>query len=584
MRAQNLRVRDVLDLAALAEKTWLPKMHALRASGVPLNLEGDDEQTLLEQLREKRSEKLTAAGTAIDEREAVRGSFHERSSSFAAIEKPSDDQRKAYDAERSTFLADETAFGEAHQQRMDEIRSLDQRIDEQELVERRRTDAADKSRHEVRVTSEPLTYRADNAHEVSYFRDLATAQLPAVASRMKDPGGAVERLQRHAKELEAEMPKRAEARERRAQEQIDRAEREFTGSVGGMIQRGLNGNPFEKRVNPNRTDGQGGYFVPPLYLIDEFIPALRAGRVAADLCRQMDLPEGTDTIKIPKLVTGTLTGVQTTDGGAVTSQDFTDTEVSAPVRTIAGQEDVALQLVEQSPGRIIDRAVMEDLHKDYNKQVDVQVLTGTGANGQVLGILPTGNWTTQTVTWTTATPLGPGFNMVMGAMASKVSYNRFSLASMKFLQHPRRWFWFATSLDGASGTSGRPLVNRADIGFNVSGVYPGGGVPAEGLAGSTPFGPDVYIDGNVPTAATAAGAISGGSNDLGIAALWDDLWLFEGSPRTRVLPEVLSGTLQIRYQLYNYVAFLVRYGQSIAIGFGTGFSAPVSAIDSSVTF
>jgi hypothetical protein len=51
-----------------------------------------------------------------------------------------------------------------------------------------------------------------------------------------------------------------------------------------------------------------------------------------------------------------------------------------------------------------------------------------------------------------------------------------------------------------------------------------------------------------------------------------------------VLPEVLSGTLQIRYQVFNYFAFLVRYGQSIAVIQGTGTAAPTGSIDNSITF
>jgi hypothetical protein len=54
--------------------------------------------------------------------------------------------------------------------------------------------------------------------------------------------------------------------------------------------------------------------------------------------------------------------------------------------------------------------------------------------------------------------------------------------------------------------------------------------------------------------------VTGGTNDLALGAHWDDLWLFEGQVRTRVLSEVLSGTLQVRFQVYNYVAFLARYG------------------------
>jgi HK97 family phage major capsid protein len=528
------------------------------------------DKTLLEELREKRSTLLASIGTAIEARQTERTAFEARTD--------------ASDEDRSAYAVAETAFGEAHQARKAELVAIDQRIDEAELQERRRADAAAASRSDASVTSEPLTYRADNQHERSYFKDLA-ATRPEFRSRMKDPTGALERLERHAAELNVEMPKREEARERRAQAQIERAELDFSSSmVGAALRRGFDENPFEKRVNPNRTDGQGGYFIAPLYLLDDYIPALRAGRTAANLCRQMDLPSETDTIKIPKLVTTTITGVQTTDGGAVPSQDFTDTEVSVGVKTIAGQEDVALQLIEQSRGGLIDQVIFEDLASDYNKQLDGQVLTGTNANGQIQGILPDTSWTANKVTWSSSTFLGPIFNMALGAAASKASYARYSLENFHFLMHPRRWFWFATSLDGASGTSGRPIVSADGFGPTNAVALHNGPVPNEGLAGRVPFGPNSYIDGNVPILATAAGAVTGGTNDLALGAKWDDIWLFEGALRTRVLSEVLSGTLQVRFQLYNYVTLLVRYGASISVIVGTGMAAPTAVTDTSIVF
>lgn len=520
--------------------------------------------TLLEQLRAKRTEDLNASAAFVEERQSKRDAFQAREGSEDA--KPTDE-------ERSAFVVDEEEFGKEFDRREAELKSLDKRIREQEMLEERRQAAARASQGSVSVVSEPKTYRKDNQHERSYFLDLASRYHATFGSRYEDSNGAVERLERHGREVAEEMPKREAARERRAQEQVERAERDFRASVGRAG--GLSASPFEQRVNPNRTDGQGGFFVPPLWLIDEYIPFLRAGRVAADLCRGMDLPPGTDTINIPKLATSTLTGVQTADNAAVTSQDFTDTSVSAGVKTIAGQEDVAIQLIEQSPGQIIDQVVMEDLLADYNKQVDAQVLTGTGSSGQVLGLLPVSNYTsTNTITWTEATPAGVSFNMAVGAAASKTAYTRYDLTNVNALVHPRRWFWFATALDG--GTTGRPLVNKVDTGFNLSavGVDP---APEQGRVGHFPFGLDCYIDGNVPAVATAGGAITAGTNDLGIVAKWDDFWLFEGALRTRVLPEILSGTLQIRFQVFNYVAFLVRYGQSISVIQGTGMAAPVSA-------
>ena len=50
---------------------------------------------------------------------------------------------------------------------------------------------------------------------------------------------------------------------------------------------------------------------------------------------------------------------------------------------------------------------------------------------------------------------------------------------------------------------------------------------------------------------------SGGNSNVFtpmIAAVWDDLYLWEGELRSRTLSEVLSGTLQVRFQVYSYVA------------------------------
>jgi hypothetical protein len=546
--------------------------HWVYPDGVRLaRLRGGDgtegERPLVEQLRDKRSKLVDETGQLVEAREQERTEFEARTD--------------ATDEDRSTFAAAEQAFSDQFNERERQIKDLDRRIAEQEVVERRLEQAARASDPSASVRSEPLTYRRDNERDVSYFADLAVVQVPAIASRMEDPAGARERLERHAKEMNGELPKRQAAREQRAQRQIDEAERAFTGSfTQGVQRRGLDDSPFERRVNPSRTDGQGGYFVPPLWLIDEYIPALRAGRVAANLARNLDLPEGTDSINIPKVSTATKVDVQTADNAAVASQDLTDTSVQANVKTLAGQEDVALQLIEQSPGQIIDRVIMEDLLADYNRLVDRQVISGTGSNGQVLGILPAANWSALGVTWTTSTVLGHAFTHVLAAMASKVSYNRFNLQNFEYLLHGRRWFWYASAFDASDGKSGRVIVNPSDTGFNVDAVSQG--LAAEGLVGRAPFGPNVNISPNVPTTDNTDGG--GATRDVAIAAKWDDLWLFEGSLRTRVLPEVLSGTLQVRFQAYNYVAFLARYGQSIAVGTGTGFIPPVSAIDSSITY
>lgn len=399
----------------------------------------------------------------------------------------------------------------------------------------------------IQIKSEPLTYtkRKADVDGVSWIRD----QYHMVQG---DPEARA-RLERHGVEMDIEVPRREEQRVRQAE-----SEHRATGWE----------NPLEKRTNPNRTDGTGGYLVPPVWLMDELIPILRAGRVVADQCRQMTLPEGTDSINIPKLSTGTTAAIQTADAASVSSTDFTDTSVSAGVKTIAGQQDVSIQLIDQSPLNV-DELVFVDLIADYNKKLDVQVLSGSNASGQVNGLYSSAgasNWTGySTSSYTDASPTAGEFFPVFAQLASKMSQARFSIDSLKYFLHPRRWFWLAAGQD----TTNRPLIVPNSMSpWNPIAASEN---KAQGYVGNTVIGPPVFIDANITTTDTAG---SGSSQDIAIALNTDDAFLFEGTLRQRTLPEVLSGTLQVRIQIWNYVAFLLRYGEALAIGSGTGFSAP----------
>lgn len=400
----------------------------------------------------------------------------------------------------------------------------------------------------VTVLSEPRTY--DPAFRHSYFLDLARDQL----GRGDGDGGVEEarsRLRRHREELDVDLPAREARRDQLAHEGADRQFRRDGYS------RGARETAFEKRVNPNRADGQGGNFVPPLWLVDEYIDLPRFGRTTANLCRQMGLPSGTDSIVLPKVATGTATGVQTADAGAVQSTDLTDTSVSAPVRTIAGQQDVAIQLLDQSPVAF-DEVVFADLIADYNMRLDTQVVTGTGAAGQVTGILNVG--AINAVTYTDATPTLPELWVPLLQSASLVAKNR-KLPATGVVMIPSVWYWALSQLD----TSNRPLIVPAAPAFNPMGAE-GAIPPADGPGGVLTYGLPAYLDGNIPS------NLGAGTNETRvITARFDDLYLFEGSMRTRVLSEVLSNTLQIRFQVYNYVGFMGnRRPESISVISGTG--------------
>ena len=509
--------------------------------------------TLLEQLRAKQDEIRSAAEKLISDAETravaaeteIRSNTPEPAAQAAAIANIS----RGFTADEQTQFDALTA----------DLASVNERVAQHEVVETSRRAAANASTGEAaRVKSEPMTYTRQKTKlgtaQTSYFRDLWLV-------KNGDPGAA-QRLQRHAQELDVELPNRVARRAENAEQQV-------RGQIGwdapSPFERGM-----EQRITANRTDGQGGYLVPPLWLMDDLIPVLRAGRVVADRVRQMDLPEGTDSINIPKLSTGTTTAAQTADNAAVASADITDTSVSATVDTIAGQTDIALQVIEQSP-LAVDEIIFTDLIADWNRTLDKAVLAGGGTAGAIQGLYSSAGaspWTSyNTIAYTDASPTAGELFSPLAAGLSKIEQNRFTLEGVEYFMHSRRWFW----LVGTTDSNQRPIVlPKGGAGYNPLAVAGPEATPP-GYKGELSLGFPVYTDPNITTTDTAG---SGTLQDIILALKTDDAWLFEGEMRQRTLPELLSGTLAVRFQIYNYIAFLLRYGQSLAIISGTGLSAP----------
>jgi HK97 family phage major capsid protein len=471
----------------------------------------------------------------------------------------------------------------------------------------------------VQVTREPTMYGRHSSH--SYFLDLLRTKLGYGDGDGGTPA-ASDRLRRHQQELSVELPFREKRRDAQADRQIERrlsGEGLYDDSRDGrrmarQEQRTLErfmalGVPvYEKRII-SRTDGQGGYEVPPLWLVDEYIPYLRAGRQFADLWHNFPLPSGTDSINIPRFTVGTATGTQQGDGAPVPGRDAADNFVQARVMTVAGQQDAALQLLDQSPLNY-DEIIFMDLTADYNMQVSAQLMLGSGFP-QLNGLFQTGklygNGTigtsggttsgyftvatgTTTAQWAGTASLYTG----AGQLKSNLGRRRF-LPLTAWIANPAVWEALATAVD----TTGRPLVPPDQNGGPLNALSTLGNQVVEGLAGklsSLPF----YVDPNIPltfggTSATQPyiGAISNGhtapvdgsggtSTNANvytplIGARWEDLFFWEGDFRTRVLSEVLSGSLAVRFQGYAYNASmpnryqdsssnLVSYGNVNSVG------------------
>ena len=407
---------------------------------------------------------------------------------------------------------------------MDTLKEVNARIRFLEADERRGDTSALSARINVAHNSSPrsstvsryndyaLTYRDGGQH--SWLKDLIHAQLN------DDPHGeARARLAQHAEQT------------RRAPE-------------------------YQEFRDLSRVDGEGGYFSPPAWLLDQFVTYARPGRPFANLIQRRPLPGGTDSLNVPKILTGTATAIQAADLDPVTEVDLTDTFINCPVRTIAGQQGIAVQLIDQSP-IAMDEVIFQDLAAAFAVAVDKQCLYGRGTQGEILGVNSTPNIQTIAVDSLDV----KGIYAAIANAIQKVLTTRY-LPPTAIVMHPRRWSWLAQLLD----KNDRPLfVPEAGAPWNAAGVLTD--VAPEGIVGQV-LGLPVVLDANITTTSGSEYYVDPsqqyyGDEDQIIVLRAQDIVLYESGVRGRVLPETRATTLSVLIQLYGYLAIAVRYPQSI---------------------
>jgi len=337
--------------------------------------------------------------------------------------------------------------------------------------------------------TEPLTYRNGGQH--SFFLDAARS-----ATGRGDAKSARARLDRHLAEMDVEIPRRAEARARAAQLAYEEA---FAADAAGQEalsrMQAADINPFERRAI-SRTDGQGGYLSSPIYLIDRYVPFARKASPFATRWTSMDLPQKTSEVNVPRLALGAATGPQA-DIAPAPTRDIQESLVSAPVKTVAGIADAALQWLEQgsgSGGYGVDQVIWADLTADLAQNVDGQCLLGSGSGGQLLGVWPAGaiaaangiivadTSTTSGQSWTVASSGSP-LHVYEAQLVSVVRRLRARADGMAWYWHPWVWPLYAAQVD----SQGRPLV----LSQNAAGLPAG----AVGEYLNIP----VFADSNIPT-------------------------------------------------------------------------------------
>lgn len=478
-----------------------------------------DLKKLIEQLRAGLSEKLAQR----DVHKKVRDDIREACASEERA--PSDDEsRQVIEASDAMRKID------------DEIEAQRAKIAEYE-DELRRDEAADRLSREVhpgapapgagtstvRVGQEPRTYmRETDPKGVQFLRDVALSYTgnPSAMSRLQD----------HMRE--------------------EIVEREAAGTP--LLERG---------DQQNRAVGTGAFtgLVVPQYLTDMFAPAAKAGRPFADACRHHDLPEQGMTVSIGRLTTPTNTGLQASEGAAVTEQDADDTLLTINVQTNAGQQTVSRQGVDRGAG--VDDTLLEDLFRSYGTTLDSTLL-----NQATTGLSASATSIAYTDGTPTAAELYPkllqGPAQVEAAMLDQDQGDTFAV------MHSRRWYWIQSQLSTSWPVMAQPGVPGQNSGVNYGEKY------GSGFRGLLPAGVPVIVDNNIATnlgAGTNEDEIYfGAKNEL---HLWED----PSAPMFIRADQTKAANLQILLVVYGYFAYTFGrrpHAQKIN---GTGLVTPAFA-------
>ena len=323
------------------------------------------------------------------------------------------------------------------------------------------------------------------------------------------------------------------------------------------IERHMNEARMERRdITSTTLNG----LVPPQYILDQAAALARSGSPFANIVPTYALPADGMTVYVTRVTTGTQVNVQT-ENGAVAETDIVTTDVTIPVVTITGQQDLSRQAIQR--GAVTDQLVFNDLYAAYYERLDSQSVSGSGASGQHRGILNVASVGLQTYGSTAVTT----FLSKLAGNMNDVATNRLRPASV-VVMHPRRWHWLLSQVDSQN----RPLVTPATTagalpGFNL---YGDGGTGATGFVGYIAGGLPVILDPNVPTNLGVST-----NEDRVIVTRLEDHALWTEAPSVFTFEQAVNAPATIRLAIWGLSAFTAgRYPTSTSVMTGTGLVAP----------
>jgi HK97 family phage major capsid protein len=261
------------------------------------------------------------------------------------------------------------------------------------------------------------------------------------------------------------------------------------------------------------------------------------------------------------MTTGTSAEIQASENSAVSETNADDTLLTIDVRTIAGQQDLSKQVIERGTG--VDAFVVQDLIRAWHTTLDNQILNGSGAAGQILGLRNTSG--VNAITYNDAAPSVEDLYPKLADAYQQIQTGVF-MNPTHWIMHPRRLAFLLAAVD----SSKRPLVVPS-INGPMNTVATGAGAVGYGNSGYTLMGLPIIADANVVTTAGA------GTEDeiYCVTAPEFHLWEQAGSPFALSFDATGAGSLTVKSVVYGYAAASAgRYPAAASKISGTGLIAP----------
>lgn len=469
---------------------------------------------------------------------------------------------------------------------MTEIDELDERIVEERDAEVKRRQVAEARKlveptSDVKVESvlEPTVYgiRADGVGSPhSFYGDLARRMYAQFSG---SDGGASQRLAEWAHQNEREAAN-GSTRGRLIEAEFRELNREF-GAVEapkrmaelrsrGKVALEQKTAELEMRTGigtgggatASASGGGGAALVTPVFDLGSYAPYRELGRPFIDQCYKQPLPDYGMEVYIPAVTEGAEVAKQT-EGSGVAEKVVAAGYLSGALTTPAGQQIISQQLLDRAgPNFAFDKMVFDQLERNYAKKVNLYTLE------KALEKATEQSWTGNGGSFVLIEKEAAGG--FLGQVAKAKAAMRTAAGTILDPSHlfvtQGRWDYITAFGD----SNGRTLVS-ADYQGPFNAVAAGSSDGAEGIEGATgwKFGAlPVFQDGGIPSQGTT-------TQDQAIVGDLREVWVYEGAPVTRMVPQTLAEKLQVIAQRYSYWTAIVRYEKAITVINGTAMKAPV---------